>query len=125
MKRTDQALVTRLRKLCMAFPDTLERPSHGEPTWRAGKGRVFAVLDNHHHGAAHLSVWAPMPPGMQHTLIEMDGDRFFRPPYVGPSGWVGMVLDTKPEWALVEKVLREAWLHVAGVKLRARLAPAR
>lgn len=59
----DAALVARLRKICMALPEAGERPSHGEPTWFAGKGKVFATLDNHHHGSAHLSVWLPQPLG--------------------------------------------------------------
>jgi hypothetical protein len=49
-------LVGRLRRICMALPEANEKLSHGEPTWFAGKGKVFAMLDDHHHGAAHLSV---------------------------------------------------------------------
>lgn len=120
----DEKAIEKLRALCLALPDATEKVSHGEPTWKAGKGKVFATLDNHHHGAEHLSVWLPMPPGMQQSLIEMDEERFFKPPYVGPAGWVGVVLDTKPDWKLVEKLLREAFLHVAGVKLKKRLLEA-
>lgn len=117
----DEKTVQKLRELCLSLPDATEKLSHGEPTWKAGKGKVFATLDNHHHGAAHLSVWLPMPPGIQQSLIELDGDRFFRPPYVGVAGWIGVVLDVKPDWAMVEKLVREAFLHVAGVKLQNRL----
>ncbi|HEY3585604.1 MAG TPA: MmcQ/YjbR family DNA-binding protein [Myxococcaceae bacterium] len=109
----------------MEFPEATERLSHGEPTWFAGKGKVFAMLDNHHHGAKHLAVWLPMPPGVQEELIAADPDRCFRPPYVGPSGWVGVVLDGRTRWDLVEKLLREAFLHVAGARLRAKLVPSR
>src|SRR5262245_62793139 len=90
-----ERLIARVRKICMALPEANEKVSHGEPTWFAGKGKVFAALDNHHHGAAHLSVWLPQPLGIQEALIESDPGRFFRPPYVGPSGWVGVVLDTR------------------------------
>ena len=117
----DERLLLRLRKICMALPEANEKLSHGEPTWFAGKGKVFAMLDNHHHGAAHLSVWLPQPVGAQEALIEVDPDRFFRPPYVGPSGWVGVVLDTKPDWDLVTSMVRDAYLHVATAKLRSRL----
>lgn len=117
----DEKTIEKLRALCLQLPEATEKISHGEPTWKAGKGKVFATLDNHHHGAEHLSVWLPMPPGMQQSLIDMDDERFFKPPYVGPAGWIGVVLDTKPDWKLVEKLLREAFLHVAGVKLKKRL----
>ncbi len=119
--RRDAAAVARLRALCLAFPDALEKRSHGEPTWFAGKGKVFAMLDNHHHGAKHLSVWLPVPPGVQESLVALDPARCFRPPYVGPAGWIGVVLDTRPDWELVAKLLREAFLHVAGARLRERL----
>jgi hypothetical protein len=114
-------LVERLRKICLAFPGAAERLSHGEPTWFAGKGKVFAMLDNHHHGSPHLAVWLPQPIGAQETLIAADPHRFFRPPYVGPSGWVGVVLDTQPNWTMVEELVRESFIHVATQKLVAQL----
>jgi predicted DNA-binding protein (MmcQ/YjbR family) len=119
----DEKLLQRLRKICMALPEANEKLSHGEPTWFAGKGKVFAMLDNHHHGSAHLAVWLPQPLGAQEGLIDADPDRFFRPPYVGPSGWVGVVLDTKPDWNMVASMVRDAYLHVATAKLRALLEP--
>jgi predicted DNA-binding protein (MmcQ/YjbR family) len=117
----DARLVQRLRKICLALPEANERVSHGEPTWFAGKGKSFAMVDNHHHGAAHLSVWLPQPAEVQESLIDADPARFFRPPYVGPRGWVGVVLDTHPEWDMVERLVREAYRHVATGKLVARM----
>jgi hypothetical protein len=112
-------LVERLRRICLALPGAVEKPSHGEPTWFAGKGKVFAMLDDHHHGAAHLSAWLPQPFGAQEALIASNPARFFRPAYVGPSGWVGVVLDTGLDWPAVEGLVREGYLHVATAKLRA------
>jgi predicted DNA-binding protein (MmcQ/YjbR family) len=117
----DESLVARLRKICLALPEANEKLSHGEPTWFAGKGKVFAMLDNHHHGASHLAVWLPQPLGAQEALVDADPERFFRPPYVGPSGWIGVVLDTKPDWNMVAEMVREAYLHVATQKLRSSL----
>lgn len=117
----DAPLVARLRKICLSFPEAGERLSHGEPTWFAGKGKVFAMLDNHHHGSPHLAVWLPQPMDVQDTLIEADPERFFRPPYVGPSGWVGVVLDTKPDWQIVHELVRDAFIFVAAKKLLAQL----
>ena len=110
-------ILERLRKMCLALPEANERLSHGEPTWFAGKGKCFAMLDDHHHGAEHVSVWLPLPPGAQADLVATDPDRFFRPPYVGGSGWVGVVLDGKPDWKLVESLVRDAFIHVAKKKL--------
>ena len=113
--------LARLRAICLALPEAKERISHGEPTWFAGKGKVFAMLDNHHHGAKHLSVVLPQPLGAQEALIEADPERFFRPPYVGASGWIGVVLDTKPDWNMVAEMVREAYLYVATQKLKSSL----
>src|SRR5262245_27340693 len=116
--------VARLRAICMALPEAVEKISHGEPTWFAGKGKVFAMLDEHHHGAKHVSVWLPAALGAQEALIDSDPKRFFRPPYVGPSGWVGVVLDLRPDWAVVAYLVKQAYRHVAKPKLIAKL-PAR
>jgi len=96
ISKRDAALVAKLRALCFAF-------------------------DNHHHGSEHLSVWLPMSPGVQEELVAAEPARFFRPPYVGSAGWVGVVLDRRPDWALISKLLREAFLHRAGARLRAKL----
>lgn len=118
----DSALVTRLREICLALPEANERISHGEPTWFAGKGKVFAMLDNHHHGSEHLGVWLPQPRGVQEHWLAAEPKQFFRPPYVGSRGWVGLVLDTRPDWKLVAQLVRESYQFVATSKLRALLA---
>jgi len=119
--RPSSPAVERLRKLCLALPEAEERLSHGEPTWFSGKGKakVFAMLDDHHHGAKHVSVWLPAPLGAQEALIARDPARFFRPPYVGPSGWIGVVLDGGPDWDEVARLVREGYLLAAAPRLRA------
>jgi predicted DNA-binding protein (MmcQ/YjbR family) len=119
-KRPPGAL-SRLRAICLALPEANERISHGEPTWFAGKGKVFAMLDAHHHGAQHLSVWLPAGLGAQEALIESDPQRYFRPPYVGGNGWVGVVLDDRPDWAAVAWLVEQAYRLVAHPRLLAKL----
>jgi predicted DNA-binding protein (MmcQ/YjbR family) len=113
--------LARLRALCLSFPEANERISHGEPTWFAGKGKVFAMLDDHHHGARHLAVWVPAGLGAQEALIESDPKRYFRPPYVGSSGWVGVVLDNRPDWGQVAYLIEQAYRQVAQKRLVAQL----
>ena len=120
-RRSAKDPVARLRAICLALPEANEKLSHGEPTWFAGKGKVFAMLDDHHHGARHLSVWLPAAGGAQAALIESDPKRYFRPPYVGSSGWVGVVLDTRPDWAVVAWLVEQAFRHVAHPRLVAKL----
>ncbi len=113
--------LVRLRAICLALPEANEKISHGEPTWFAGKGKVFAMLDDHHHGASHLSVWLPAAFGAQEALIESDPKRYFRPPYVGGGGWVGVVLDTGPDWGMVAWLIEQAYRLVAHRRLVAQL----
>jgi predicted DNA-binding protein (MmcQ/YjbR family) len=120
-KTTSGAVLERLRKICLGLPEAQEKLSHGEPTWFAGKGKVFAMFDNYHHGAPHASVWIPAPHGLQEALIERDPARFWRPPYVGHNGWVAIVLDTKPDWGVVAGLIEQAYRLVATQKLLARL----
>src|SRR5438093_717912 len=114
LSAADRRLVERVRRICMSLPEANERISHGEPTWFAGTGKVFAMIDGHHHDSPHLSVWLPQPPDVQEALIDGDPARFFRPPYVGAKGWVGVVLDTKPDWTVLAGLVRESYRHVAG-----------
>jgi hypothetical protein len=86
----DQQL-RRVRRLCLALPETTERLSHGEPTFFVHK-KVFVMFANDHHGDGHVGVWLPVPPGVQAALIEKAPATFFRPPYVGVKGWVGIEL---------------------------------
>jgi predicted DNA-binding protein (MmcQ/YjbR family) len=117
--------LARLRAICLALPEANERISHGEPTWFAGKGKVFATLDDHHHGAPHLSVWLPAGLGAQEALVESDPNRFFRPPYVGSSGWVAVVLDGRPDWVQVAWLVERAFRLVAHPRLVAQMPPER
>jgi hypothetical protein len=116
-----ERLIERARRICMALPEANEKLSHGEPTWFAGKGKVFAMLDDHHHGAPHCSLWLPLPPGAQEALVGGDPDGYFRPPYVGHKGWVGVVLDANPDWRVVAGLVAEAYRYVAGPRLVAQL----
>ena len=115
--------VERLRASCLALPDTTEKGAWGEPTWRV-RGQLFAQLDNHHHGAEHLAVWLPAPLGEQESMIFLDPVRFFRPPYVGQRGWVGVRIDRRPNWALIAAVVKQAYQVVAPSRLREVVGPA-
>ncbi|MEZ4771334.1 MAG: MmcQ/YjbR family DNA-binding protein [Caldilineales bacterium] len=81
----------RVRRLCLALPETSERLSHGEPTFFVGK-KVFVMFADNHHGDGHVAVWLPVPPGLQTELIASEPQTYFRPPYVGVRGWVGIEL---------------------------------
>jgi hypothetical protein len=113
-----------LRALCLALPEVVERSSHGEVSFFV-RNKQFVMLDDHHHGAAHLGFWCAAPPGAQAELIAVDPGRYFRPPYVGHRGWVGVRLAAdglgSPDWAEIGEVVRDAYRQVAPAALRAQL----
>jgi len=112
--------IDRLRAICLALPETTEKIAWGEPTFRV-RGKLFAQLDNHHHGADHVAVWLPMPLGAQEALVYMDPIRYFVPPYVGGRGWVGVRIDQRPNWKTIGDLVHEAYCTVAPVRLAASL----
>ena len=116
--------VERLRRICLALPETNERLSHGEPSFFVRDKKQFVMLDNHHHGAEHLAFWCAAPPGSQEALIAENPGQYFRPPYVGHRGWVGVRIDREPDWAEVAEIVHDAYRQIAPKGLSARLAGA-
>jgi predicted DNA-binding protein (MmcQ/YjbR family) len=108
----------RLRKICLALPEAHEVIAWGEPTFRV-RNKLFAMYasGNNHHGAGRNAVWCKATRIDQELLIRADSNRFFSPPYVGPSGWVGIYLDGKPDWDAIAAQLQDAYRLIAPKKL--------
>ena len=98
------------------MPESTEKVSHGEPTFFVRK-KVFAMFANDHHDDGHIAVWIPAPPGLQGILIQSSPKTFFKPPYVGVRGWVGIQLDCISDEELAAHI-RDAWQLIAPKKLK-------
>ena len=119
---SDEAVIDAIRRICSALPEVEERPSHGAPTFfvRGKKSFVTAWLKGHHdHTFPHL--WTAAPQGAQEELVEREPERFFRPPYVGHRGWLGVRLDRDLDTDELTAICREAYRTVAPKTLVARL----
>jgi hypothetical protein len=110
----------RLRALCLALPEVTERVSHGEPTWFVRGKRTFVMFADHHHDD-RLALWCAAPPGAQQQMLETEPERFFRPPYVGPRGWLGVRLDVTADWDEIAEIVVDAYRTIAPAKLIAQL----
>jgi hypothetical protein len=66
-------------------------------------------LDNH-HGDGRLAIWIAAPPGVQAMLVEAEPAHHFVPPYVGPSGWLGVRLDRRVAWKQIAALIEQAYL---------------
>jgi predicted DNA-binding protein (MmcQ/YjbR family) len=111
--------LNRLRKLCLALPEAHEVEAWGEPTFRI-RNKLFAMYasPDSHHGAGRPAVWCKAAPGNQGLMVRAAPDRFFVPPYVGPSGWVGVWLDGSVDWAELADLVRDSYDLVAPKRLR-------
>lgn len=121
MASAEEGALARVRSICMALPEVSERLSHGEVTWFIREKRVLAMMDDHHHGGDAFAVTLPAPPGVQQELVESEPDRFYRPAYVGPAGWVGVRLDGEVDWEELEAMIEEAYRLKAPKSLVKRL----
>jgi len=114
--------LTRLRRLCLALPEAHEVEAWGAPTFRV-RNKLFAMYasSDNHHGAGRPAVWCKAAPGNQEIMVRAAPRRFFVPPYVGPSGWVGIWLDGDVDWPELTGLLRDSYRLVAPKRLLARL----
>jgi hypothetical protein len=120
-KPTKRQALDRMRKICLALPETTERPSHGAPTWFIRDKKTYVMFHDDHHGDGRLAIWCAAPPGVQELLVEQEPGRFFRPPYVGHRGWLGVRLDIDVDWDEMATIAEEAYRVVAPKQLIAKL----
>jgi hypothetical protein len=119
-------VLTRLRRLCLALPEAHEVEAWGEPTFRV-RNKLFAMYaaaDNH-HGNGRAAVWCKAAPGNQQLMVKAAPERFFVPPYVGPSGWVGVRLGPGTDWDELAGLLADGWRLVAPRRLVAAMTEER
>lgn len=107
-------VLSRVREICLALPETGERPSHGAPTFFVRDKRAFVMVMDNHHGDGRFAIWCAAPEGIQGALVESDPERFFVPPYVGHRGWLGVRLDRGLDWNELEGIVEDAYLKAAG-----------
>jgi hypothetical protein len=114
-------LAGQLRGICLALPEVTERPSHGAPTWFV-RGKAFVTLwhrGHHDHDFPHL--WCAGLPGAQQELVTAEPGWFFRPPYVGHRGWIGIRLDRGLDLTELAELCQDAYRAVAPARLVALL----
>ena len=111
-----------LRAICLALPEVTERLSHGAPTWFVRDKNAFVTLwAGGHHGNQFPHLWCAAPPGAQQELTAAEPDRFFRPPYVGGRGWLGVRLDHDIDWTEIAEICQDAYRVIAPARLVAQL----
>ena len=113
-------LIQKLRKVCLALGNVVEKEAWGECTFRVVDGSMFAMTDNNHHKSGHVAVWVKAPAMAQEILINSDPQRFFKPPYMGHKGWVGVRLEGKLDWSHLAAILKDGYEMSLPMKKSAR-----
>jgi hypothetical protein len=108
------AALERIRRACFALPDVTERASHGAPTWFIKGKKSFCNFLDDHHGDGRIALWCCCTLDAQAALIDANPDVYFRPPYVGHTGWVGVRLDRKAPWSEIARAIEAAYATRAG-----------
>ena len=107
----------RLRGVCLAFPEAVESGGVGDPSFKV-RNKIFAMQ----HGMdGRPSLWVKAPDGVQDMLVRAVPERFFRPPYVGHHGWVGLWLDGELDWDELADLVDESYRMTAPKRLSAQL----
>jgi hypothetical protein len=107
----------RIRELCLGLPEANERLSHGRPAFFIRDKKSFAMYMDDHHGSGRVTLWCAAPEGAQEMLIGAAPDHYFRPPYVGHLGWIGIYLDSDVDDNEVAGAIEDAYLKVAPKSL--------
>ena len=112
----------KVRKACLALPEAHEVEAWGAPTFRV-RNKLFAMYaaEGDHHGSGRPGVWIKSTHVNQDLILQSDADRYFKPPYVGPSGWIGVYLDGKPDWSIISEIVRDGYLLTAPKRVAAAL----
>ena len=120
--RDPAALLSRVRSLALALPETDERESHGSPGFRVGgekTGKYFAYFADQHHGSPHIACLVRT--GSMDELLALVEDQpeiYFKPAYYGASGWVGIILNRPGvDWDAVGEWLERSWRGAAPKRL--------
>lgn len=116
------ATVDHIRRSCLTLPEVEERPSHGAPTFFVrGKKTFVTIHPEGHHDNEFPHLWCAAPEGLQAQVVAERPDQYFRPPYVGHRGWLGVRMDRGVTLDEFTDLCEEAYRTVASAALVRRL----
>ena len=113
---TTKDIPAAVREVCLWLPEAQEKTSHGMPTFHV-RNKNFAIFSVNHHGSGQVALWLNAPGGAQAFYCDAEPEHYFRPPYVGPRGWLGLVLNRGLGWNQIASLVREAYENSAPAEL--------
>jgi hypothetical protein len=114
--------IDRVRAICLALPEAIEKMAWGEPTFRI-RDKIFAQYEDNHHDSGIVGLWCKAPDGLQEMLVQADPERFYVPKYVGHRGWIGIRMEGDVPWDHVADLVRDSYRMTAPKRLIESLEP--
>ncbi|HEY1145859.1 MAG TPA: phosphoribosylglycinamide formyltransferase [Allosphingosinicella sp.] len=114
-----EGLLDKVRELALALPAAEEKLSHGMPSFTVSGGKMFCYFTRDHHGDGITAILVKTSgEEEQAMLIEAEPELYYRPAYLGPSGWIGLRVDRGDiDWDHVAEWLLKSWRQAAPRKL--------
>ena len=113
----------RVAAICRAHPDVYEKEAWSESTFRVERGKMFLMFADNHHDDGRVAFWCRSTADAREAWMALDSDRFFVPPYVGPSGWIGVRIEGRAPWDIIEEIVAEG-VRLATVRKTSKKATA-
>lgn len=118
-----QPATDRVGRMSLSLPDTTVRPAHGSLAYYV-RTKSFATAMHDHHGNGRTELWVKGTRDAQQEWVASDDRLYYVPPYVGPSGWIGIWLDVDVvDWPSVAELLVDGYLIQAGTRAATTLDP--
>jgi hypothetical protein len=116
---TAAAALDRVRSIALALPEAAERSSHRAPGFHIEKGKFFAYFWHDHHGDGETAVLLKTTGAEEQAmLIEANPDLYYKPAYLGSSGWIAIrVAAPDTDWDHVADRIAVSWELAAPRRL--------
>ena len=114
-----------VRSICLSLPEVEERLSHGSPAWFVRGKKTFVMYLDDHHGDGRLAIWCAAPRGCRRRWWAASLTDYFRPPYVGHRGWLGVHLNRGLDWNEIAGAIEDAYGVIAPKSLVEQAARSR
>jgi predicted DNA-binding protein (MmcQ/YjbR family) len=100
-------VLSKLRKICLSYPESSEGSQFGHPVWLAGK-KTFAIA---RYAGTRLTLcfWVGVD---QQGLLTAD-PRYEIPAYFGHNGWIALDVTRECDWREVKDLALQSYRHFA------------
>ena len=115
-------LLEEVHRICLALPETSTKLSHGSHAFQVAGQKMFAYFLHDHHRDGITSICVKTSgPDEQAMLLEVDPILYYKPAYIGASGWIGIRLDQgPPDWDHIADRVRHSYRLAAPRRLAPR-----